>query len=238
MSARTLVCLHGFGVRGYFWEVIRPHFEKAYNRVLTPDLHMETIDTVIASGRSVIGQAAAEDGAAVAVVGHSLGGVISALAAKDLGADAVERVVLIAPPFGEKAKVPGRVVRFLLEHRLIPDFLTRPQFFTSHTPKDIQKSMFRRAVDETPQLQALLFTRRRFHTDLFRGPLPAPALVVASEADRIVPAAESREFAERLGAPLAIYGAERSIGHDDLTCSPTIAAELAERIRRFAETDE
>jgi pimeloyl-ACP methyl ester carboxylesterase len=97
--------------------------------------------------------------------------------------------------------------------------------------------MFKRAVDESPELQALLFRKRRFHTDLFDGPLPVPTLVVASEADRIVPAAESKAFAARLGAVLSVYDAHWNIGHDDLTSSPEIASEVAERIRRFAQTD-
>ena len=85
MSARTLVCLHGFGVRGYFWEVIRPHFEAMYERVLTPDLDMSTLEVMLESGRRLVGDAAAEDEAPVAVVGHSLGGVVAALTARDLG---------------------------------------------------------------------------------------------------------------------------------------------------------
>jgi pimeloyl-ACP methyl ester carboxylesterase len=238
MSARSIVCLHGYGVRGYFWEVIRPHLEKLYERVFTPDLRMDTIDTVLESGREAVAEAARQDGAPVAVVGHSLGGVVAALAARDLGAQRVERAVLVSPPFGEKAEVPGKLVRFLLKHRLIPDFVSRPQFFSRrHTPVAIQKSMFRRAVDETEELQAFLFRPKRFHTDLFDGPLPMPVLVVASEGDRIVPARESVEFARRLESALTVYEAGRAIGHNDLTCSPRIAAELAERIRRFAETD-
>lgn len=237
MSARTILCLHGFGVRGYFWEIMEPHLSEFYERVLTPDLRMDTIETVLESGRHLAAEAAREDGRAIAVLGHSLGGVVAALTARDLGSDVVERAVLLAPPFGEQAKVPGKLVRFLLEHKLIPDFVTRPQFFTNHTPTHIQKSMFKRAVDETPALQSLLFKKRRFHTDLFDAPLSVPSLVVASEADKIVPAAESKAFAERLGATLTVYDAPWNIGHDDLTCAPAVASELAERIRRFAQTN-
>jgi pimeloyl-ACP methyl ester carboxylesterase len=238
MSAHSIVCLHGYGVRGYFWEVIRPHLETLYERVLTPDLRMNTIESVLQSGRDVVTEASRQDGAPVAVVGHSLGAVVAALAAKELGTERVERAILLAPPFGEKAEVPGKLVRFLLKHHLIPDFLSRPQFFSRrHTPLTIQKSMFKRAVDESAELQTFLFRPKRFHTDLFDGPLAMPVLVVASEGDRIVPARESVEFAERIEAALSVYGARRGIGHDDLTCSPQIAAELAERIRSFAETD-
>ncbi|MFP3959165.1 MAG: alpha/beta hydrolase [Spirochaetaceae bacterium] len=235
MSTGTLVCLHGFGVRGYFFEIIAPYLRAQYRRVLTPDLRMDTLESVLHSGRNLLTEAAREEGAPVAALGHSLGGVVAALAARDLGPNTIDRIVLVAPPFGENTAVPGPVVRFLLKHKLIPDFLTRPQFFSSHTPKDIQKSIFRRAVDETPELQAHLFTPRRFHTDMFEAPLHVPALVTASEADKIVPVEESRRFAERLGAELAVWEAQRNVGHDDLVCSPTIAAELAERITLFTE---
>jgi pimeloyl-ACP methyl ester carboxylesterase len=150
----------------------------------------------------------------------------------------VERLTLLAPPFGERGQVPGPVVRFLLKHRLIPDFLSRPQFFSGHTPIDIQKSVFRRAVDESEELQALLFRPRRFHTDLFDGPIGVPTLVVASEGDKVVPASESVDFAERLEASLEVFEASRHIGHDDLTCAPRIAEELVERLVRFEETGE
>jgi alpha-beta hydrolase superfamily lysophospholipase len=237
MSARTLLCLHGFGVRGYFWEVIKPHLEGVYERVLTPNLQMDTIETVLESGRRLAQEAAGEDGAPVAIIGHSLGGVVAALAARDLGPPAVDRVVLVAPPFGEAAEPPGAVLRFLLRHKLIPDFLTRPQFFSSQTPARIQKSMFKRAVDESDELKSLIFQPKRFHTELFDAPLPVPSLVVASEADRVVPARESLEFAERIGAATEVYEARRTVGHDDFTCAPNIAEELARRVRRFAETD-
>jgi len=237
MSTRTLLCLHGFGVRGYFWEVIKPHLEGVYDRVLTPDLQMDTIETVLESGRRLAQEAAGEDGAPVAIMGHSLGAVVGALAARDLGPPAVDRVVLVAPPFGEATEVPGPFLRFLLRHKLIPDFLSRPQFFSRQTPAPIQKSMFKRAVDESPELKELIFQPRRFHTDLFDVPLAVPSLVVASEADKVVPARESLEFAQRLGASTEVYGATRNIGHDDFTCAPNIAAELSGRMRRFAETD-
>lgn len=236
MSARTLLCLHGFGVRGYFWEVIKPHLESVYDRVLTPDLQMDTIATVLESGRRLAQEAAGEDRAPVAIMGHSLGGVVGALAARELGPPAVDRVVLVAPPFGEKAEVPGPLLRFLLRQKLIPDFVSRPQFFSSQTPASIQKSIFKRAVDESPELKALIFQPKRFHTDLFDGPLLVPTLVVASEADKVVPVHESLEFADRLGAATAVYGARRKVGHDDFTCAPKIAEELAGRVRRFAET--
>ncbi|MFP4373600.1 MAG: alpha/beta hydrolase [Spirochaetaceae bacterium] len=234
---RTLLCLHGFGVRGYFWDVIKPHLENVYARVVTPDLRMDTIETVLDSGRRLTEQSAREDGAPVAIIGHSLGGVVGALAARDLGPATVDRVVLVAPPFGERGEVPGPFLRFLLRHRLIPDFLSRPRFFSSETPTSIQKSIFKRAVDESPELKELLFRPKRFHTDLFDGPLPVPTLVVASEADRIVPVRESLEFAERLGAATEVYAAARGIGHDDFTCAPRIAEELAARVSRFAETN-
>lgn len=235
MSAHTLVCLHGYGVRGYFWDIVRPHLETIYDRVLTPDLDMSTIDTLLDSAKRAVAAAAQEDDASVAVMGHSLGGAVAGIVARDLGAATVDRAVLLAPPFGEQAEVPGPVIRFLLKHRLIPDFLSRPRFFTAHTPTEIQKSMFSRAVDESEELQAFLFRPRRFHTDYFDGPLGMPVLVVASEGDRIVPASESLEFAQRIEAVREVFDASRNIGHDDITCSPGIATELAERVRRFAE---
>ncbi len=230
MESRSVILLHGFGVRSYFWDQVRPLFADVFETVLAPDLRTDNITTLLDTTKDLIRRCAEQDGAPVSLVGHSLGGIVSAIAARDLGPEVVEQIAVIASPFGERQQAPSPILRFLLKHHLIPDFLTRPRFFSSHTPKEIQKRIFSQAVDEPPELLEMAFQKRWFHTDFFTEPLAQPTLVIYSESDRIVPPLETQHFARALGAETRVLPRERRVAHDDLLASPTISRELADWI--------
>lgn len=225
--------LHGFGVRGFFWDQVRPQLQKSFDRVLSPDLDTRDITTLIDTTKELIESRSREDGAPVSLAGHSLGGILAAIAARDLGPEVVEQIAVVASPYGERRNVPGPVIRFLLKHHLIPDFFTRPQFFSEHTPKELQKELFDQAVDESPELMALAFQKRWFHTDFFTEALQQPTLVIYSEDDRVIRPLESQKFARVLGAETRVFPKERGVAHDDLLVSPTIAREVADWIITF-----
>jgi len=235
MRSHTLVLLHGFGVRAFFWDQVRPHFARVFDHVLSPDLQTENITTLLDTTKALLSRRAEEDGAPLSLVGHSLGGVVAAIAARDLGPEQIEQVAVVASPFGERRSVPNPVVRFLLKHHLIPDFLTRPQFFSKHTPKELQKELFEQAVDESPELMSLAFQKRWFHTDFFPEGLFQRSLAIYSEADHIVHPEETKQFAEALGAEIRLFPADRGVAHDDLLVSPTISREVADWIIAFFE---
>lgn len=233
MESSTLVLLHGFGVRGFFWDQVRPYFEESFSQVLSPDLDTRDITTLIDSTKELIRARAQGDGAAVSLVGHSLGGIIAAIAARDLGPETVEQIAVVASPFGERQNLPGPVIRFLLKHHLIPAVFTRPKFFSEHTPVELQKELFDRAVDETPELMSLAFRKRWFHTDFFTEPLKQGSLVIYSEDDRIIRPLETQKFARAIGAETRVFPKERGVAHDDLLVSPTISREVADWIVSF-----
>lgn len=228
--------LHGYGVRGYSWQWMAPHFAGNYDRVLRPDLHMEDIQTLLSTTQDFVRRVAQEDGAPVDLVGHSLGGLVGAAIARVLGPETVSKLAVISSPFGSREEGPGRIMRFLLKYRLIPDFLIRPRFFSGHTPVSLQKELFKNAVPETLRLQEELFSPGRFRSEEFVAPLSQPSLAVASAADRIVPLRETRELADRLGALLYVYEPSRHVGHDDTLTSPAISRETADNIISFFET--
>jgi pimeloyl-ACP methyl ester carboxylesterase len=163
-----------------------------------------------------------------------MGAVLAAIAARDLGPGVVLAAVLLAPPFGERESVPGPFLQFLLRRRLLPPFLVRPRFFSANTPRRLQRAAFRAAVPEAPAIQALTFEKRWFHTDYFTEPLAQSALVIASEADRIVPVEQSVRFAEAIGARQHIFPAAEDVGHNDLCMSPSIVPGIVERIVGFS----
>ncbi|MFW5729745.1 MAG: alpha/beta fold hydrolase, partial [Spirochaetota bacterium] len=133
MNSRSVILLHGFGVRSYFWDQVGPLFAKVFETVLTPDLRTDNISTLLDTTKELIRRRTEHDGAPVSLVGHSLGGIVSAIAARDLGPGVVEQIAVIASPFGERRQAPSPVLRFLLKRHLLPGFVVRSRFFSSHT---------------------------------------------------------------------------------------------------------
>lgn len=234
MKTRGTIFLHGYGVRGAIWDTVRAALGSDAGATAAPNLDASDVDELVTLARGRVRRFSLEVDGPVIVVGHSLGAALAALAAQDPGPPIVSGVVLIAAPYGERDRIPGPVMRFLLRHRLIPPALLRPRFFSEHTPLGVQKEVFANAVPEAPALRELTVRRRFFHTDLINGPVDVPSLVVASESDRIVPARLSREFAAVLGSRLELLPESEGIGHDDFFASPTIAARTAAIIRDFA----
>jgi predicted alpha/beta hydrolase family esterase len=221
-----LVCLHGYGVRGWMWQWLGAELAAYGLSVETPDLEMSSIEELMASTKSFVQELAREREGAVCLLGHSLGGVAAATVARDLGPEVVGRVAILSAPYGTQENLPGPLMQFLLQHQLLPDLLVRPNFFSAKTPKKRQKYIFANAVPESDALRETVFAPTWFHTDTFTETLPQPSIAVASEADRIVPFHQTRAFAETLGARLVRFEASRRVGHDDLFAAPEIVREL------------
>lgn len=235
-----LLFLHGYGVRGWFWEALAAELSGSFDPVLAPDLDMTDLAAMISSARSHLASAPG-----ALVVGHSLGASIAARLVAPSGAGSssgggsapqagplrAAGAVLIAPPAQGRSKTTPGVLRFLLKHHLVPDILIRPRFF-SQTPTRAAKAVFARAERETPQLQAAVF--RGDAVDPRLEPPDCPVLVLASEGDRIIPAFESRAVAQRLGARLHLFRSVERVGHNDFATAPTVVARVADLIRGVA----
>lgn len=233
MNAKSIICLHGYGVRSFFWEPLLPLLRQHVPDVITPDLQMQNIDTLLDTTCEAVREKAKLDGQPVVLIGHSLGGIVAALCAQELGPTLVGNIIVIASPYGTRDSVPGPLMRLLLKLRLIPDALARPRFFSRSTPLEDQKYLFARAVPESAELQSEIFKRTWFHTDRFPKPLHQPSLVIASSEDRIVPSAESRQFAAVLGAQYVEFDATQDVGHNDFVWAPDVADKMMLHIRRF-----
>lgn len=233
MIPRSLICLHGYGVRGFFWNPVRQQLEEAFPELLTPDLSMNSVASLIANTRALIKSKSDLDRAPVCVLGHSLGGIVAAICARDLGPKVISRVAIIGSPYGVRTRIPSRFTLFLMRHKLMPDIITRPKFFSPQTPPEKQKELFERAVPENAELQHELFQPVWFHTDMFGFPLKQPSLVVYSTRDRIVSACEAIAFGEALGSEFIELGPNNNVGHDDFIWAPAVAASLMPRIISF-----
>jgi alpha-beta hydrolase superfamily lysophospholipase len=195
---------------------------------------MESLEAMSADVRRRTEELAARHGGPVGLVGHSLGAAVLATLTQEELPKPVTGVFLISPPFGTQTP-PGPVMRFLLQKQLLPQFLVRPRFFSRQSPKDRQKTLFDNAVSESDQLRDTVFAPTWFHNQLLQRQASVPSLVIASDADQVVPAEQSKELAERIGAETWVSPREDTIGHDDYLAAPRVVDRLAREIVRFLE---
>lgn len=227
---RSIVLIHGYGLRSPFWRSMKTRLQASFAHVVTPDLEMPSIDAGIAEITRIARQLRDEHGHPVILVGHSLGGVMSAMAARALPVDVVCHLVVIAAPYGESmTRSLNPLTRLALRFRLIPKSVLRARFFGTRTPKKLQKELFSQAVDEAQEVRDVANEDKWFHTHAFEHGLPQRSLVIASEADRIVNPSQTMAFGEALGARTHLFQRSLQIGHDDFGILPA-AADVTSRV--------
>ena len=127
------------------------------------------------------------------------------------------------------------LVRFLIIHKLIPNFLSRPRFFSNQTPKEVQKKLWNQVVPESKQMVDELLKDTPFYVekDLIKE-LQQDSLVIGSEFDKVVPITYLQDFAEKIKAEkIIIYEKEKKIAHNDFVSAPIISQEVSETIISF-----
>lgn len=214
---RRIICIHGYGVRGFFWTPLKLHLEEYFSEVLTPDLKMEDIPSAITEVRELAKIHSRESGQPVILCGHSLGGILCAMAAKELEKNDLHSLIVMASPFGRRKNGMNPLIKFLLKHKLIPGWAVRSQFFGSNTPVHLQKELFNNAVPENLSIQEAVTEPTWFHSEEINHPFGFPVLGLASEADKIVSSRETQLFTEALGGQFYTFPFSLQIGHDDFT---------------------
>ncbi len=238
MYGRSAILVHGYGVRSFFWDALRSELSSVFSHIEAPDLAIDDIADGVRSLTALCRNVRARSSRAVTLIGHSLGGVLSALAARDLDTDIVSHVVIIASPYGEpvgRAFGIGLRIRFALG--LVGRREMQRRFFGPRVLEETQRRIFSSAVDESAQLKALARKRRWFHTDAFPDALAQHTLAIASEADRVVDFRETAEFAHAVSARTIVYPATEAVGHNDFGVEPAIARRCAEDIARFVDAE-
>ena len=230
LRQRPVILLHGYGVRGDFWDPVAEKLRRHFPVVEQPNMDMRSPTHMVEFVRSLARTRGQYE--PVALVGHSMGCAAASVVAMQLGTAAVARVASIAPSFGGNRSLFKGLTKFLIRHQLIPDSLTMPQFFNLTEPA-VRKMLWQRSVPESRAMLDEVFSSEYFHTRALTRTLFQPSLVIASEADQITPVNGARAFAEATGGTLEVYGKERQIGHDDFVWAPSVAEEIAERITAF-----
>ena len=233
-SIRTLILLHGFGVRGFFWDpFIHGPMDGKFHQMFAPDLDFTNINIAISSTidtvKTIVNKY--KSLGPIYLVGHSLGSILAALCAQELG-PVISKVILIAPPFGDNYTSQRilKLQRWLIQHELLPGFITRPSFFTIKTPKKVQKNLWKNVIPESPELIQSVITNHWFHTEKINTIFPMPTLIIASKKDKVVPFVQSEALAKKIGAEFWLLD---DAGHDDFVYAPNIASRVIDKIVLF-----
>ncbi|MFP4427579.1 MAG: alpha/beta hydrolase, partial [Spirochaetaceae bacterium] len=233
---RSAILVHGYGVRGFFWSALKEELREEFGNILTPDFDIESVDSGVEILLDVARRERERTGEPVVLIGHSLGGVISALAAQRLDRDEASHLVIVAAPYGEMhSGGVSKLLRLAVRFKIIPGWMIRGRFFGPDVPKEKQKELFSKAVKESEGLQDLSRQERWFHTGAFSEPLEQAILVIASEGDQIVTPRETMAFGRELRAETLLLPRAAGVGHNDFGYWPPAAKKTADEIRRFLE---
>lgn len=213
-----IVMTHGAFCGGWVFENFRKPFEAAGHTVLTPDLRGhgpgEPADAVVGVSmtdyaRDIAAVCAAQSQPPI-LMGHSLGGLVAALAARK---SRVRAVVLLAPsaPWGVTSSSMEEAVTAFGLHMLgpfwaqgvAPDASLMRHYSLDRMSKPDQDAAVARLRSESGRAlwEALNWWLDPFMTtSVGVGPLDAPCLVMAGQRDIVHPPSTVRQTATRLGA--------------------------------------
>lgn len=218
MTRAPILMIHGAFCGGWVWDGFAEPFRAAGHAVIAPDLpgHAATAPPDAAVGLSMSDYAGAIAAAAAALpappvlVGHSLGGLVAAMAAMRAP---VAGLVLLAPspPWGVSGSSMEEAVSAVSLYALgpfwaqaiQPDYASFRRYAVDRLPGAERRAMHARM---RPESGRALFETLNWWLDPFMttmldaGRIGAPILAIAGGRDVVHPPATVRETARRLGA--------------------------------------
>ena len=228
----NFICLHGFGVRGNFWDPLIPELSKlSEQNIIAPDLDFSTIDSAINSSRkSIINNQAKVS----VIIGHSLGAIL-ALRQELVNLDN-KNIYLILLGCGMPIKMHSIVTgitRIIMKYGyLLPDHFWQSSFFSSITPQDIQDKFFSKVVKESNVFINELTSKNNdllnFLENIDRS-LPR-TLFITGAKDRLTTTDRTVALANKLDATFISID---NAGHNDLIYSELIRKKVVKEIISF-----
>ena len=223
MTAKPpIVMVHGAFCGGWAFETFRAPFEAAGHAVATPDLPGHGIGesrqaavglTMADYARSIAEVIASQDEPPV-VIGHSLGGLVTQMAAQNCP---IRALILLAPsaPWGIMGGSMEEAVSAATLYALgpfwamsiEPDYTAARQYTFDRLGVDDRKAVVARMVPESGRAlwETLNWWLDPMMTTRVNGArVGVPVLAVAGEKDLIHPPATVRQTAERLGASVRV----------------------------------
>ncbi|MHA2407139.1 MAG: alpha/beta fold hydrolase [Candidatus Ranarchaeia archaeon] len=226
-----ILCLHGFGVRGWFFDPIRKRFSEM-RPISTPDLYERTIAGRLDQAIEVLNTIFTSSNNKAIVVGHSLGGVIGSILASKYPKK-IAGLLLLATPYDgrEGNRISIGIQKFLVKRQLIPDKLAMGLFFSNITPKENQKAFFEKVVPEPPALIDEIFLPVLPHVKVL-SKIKIPTLCMGSRDDKTVSFQQMEKLS--LAIPNATMWLTDHLNHSELLHGPESAtSHVFERIGDF-----
>ncbi|MHA1713105.1 MAG: alpha/beta fold hydrolase [Candidatus Ranarchaeia archaeon] len=231
-NTNAIICLHGFGVRGWFFDPIKRLFQ-GKRFILAPDL-----DALRTLGRTqqalhILKENSKSKGPCF-ILGHSLGGVIAVLAANTMQNKVAGLILIATPLHGPKGNRLTRwFQKFLIKRKLIPDSIAWPKFFSDITDHATQKAFFTKVVQEPPTLIDEVFQSDYPHIAHLCN-IRVPTLCIGSYDDRTVSTAEIKGLAQQI--PNAELWLTTKLNHSELIYGPTMHTKpVFEKINSFLQ---
>ncbi len=218
MKRAPILLVHGAFCGGWVWDRFAGPFRAAGHAVIAPDLpgHGPDAPADAAIGLSMndyagaVAAAVAAQPAPPVLVGHSLGGLVAAMAAMRAP---VSGLVLLAPspPWGVSGSTMEEAVSAVSLYALgpywaqvvQPDYASFRRFAVDRLPSSERHALHARM---RPESGRALFETLNWWLDPFtttmvdEAKIGAPILAIAGGRDVVHPAATVRETARRLGA--------------------------------------
>jgi pimeloyl-ACP methyl ester carboxylesterase len=222
MGRPAIIMVHGAFSGGWAFDVFRKPFERAGFRVITPDLpgHVEgggreqVVGLSMAHYAKTVAALVASEPTPPILLGHSMGGLVSQMAAQS---SVVHALILLAPspPWGvvggsmEEAISAASLYALgpFWMQAIDPDYGVASQYTLNGVAKAERRALFGRMGSESGRAlwETLSWWLDPFMTTrVDANRINAPSLVLAGEKDLIHPPATVRETARRLGAPLDV----------------------------------
>ncbi|MFL3050207.1 MAG: alpha/beta hydrolase [Candidatus Neomarinimicrobiota bacterium] len=226
------ICLHGFGVRGNFWDPLIPELSKLSEKnVIAPDLDFSTIDSAINSSRnSIINN---QDNVSV-IIGHSLGAVLALR--QELVILDNENIYLILLGCGLPMKMNSIVIaitRMIMKYGyLLPDHFWQPRFFSPITPQDIQDKFFSKVVKESNTFINELTSKNNYLLNFLENierSFPR-TLFITGTKDSLTTTERTVALANKLNATFISID---NAGHNDLIYSESVRKKVVKEIISF-----
>jgi pimeloyl-ACP methyl ester carboxylesterase len=228
-----ILCLHGFGVRGWFFDPIRDHFGDKRS-IFTPDLYERTISGRLDQAVDELTSITSSKNKAI-VMGHSLGGVIGSILASKYPKKIAGLVLLATPHDGRKGnRISLGIQKFFVKRQLIPDSLAMGLFFSNITPEEVQKAFFEKVVPEPPALIDEIFLPVYPHVEIL-SQIKIPTLCLGSRDDKTINFQQIEQIS--LSIPDATLWLTDHLNHSELLHGPASAiAHVFDKIRDFFDS--
>ncbi len=243
------IFFHGVGIRSPFWNSIVPILEEKSLNYSLIDLDFSSLDNAFQSSKDSVRDIIKKyPDRNIVMVGHSLGGLFATYVAQSLGDD-IHKLILIASGVAPKRisvkAIQQKQINILYKtikkfgmqmmfKGYLPSWLTQSMFFTKHTPKEVQRKVWKDAVREKQSFLIEYFKSKEVWNNHFKRVHfsgPDNVLIIICDKYKLVPKHASMYLKDHLSASHKIY---EGSGHNDIVTAEKFNKRFVDDIILFS----